>query len=138
MSDEALVRSLDDQERAAALARNVPALEQLWSEQFVVNAPNSQVVIGRAAVMDTFVHSGVIDFSSFDRHVEFFRIEGDYALIMGLETLMPNVDAPHAGLVAGHAVKRRFTNIWKRDGVTWRLHIRHANVIEPVVRRTAN
>jgi hypothetical protein len=51
---------------------------------------------------------------------------------------MPNVDAPHTGLVARQAVKRRFTNIWKRDGATWRLHIRHANVIEPVVRRTAN
>jgi hypothetical protein len=60
------------------------------------------------------------------------------ALIMGLETLMPNVDAPHTGLVARQAVKRRFTNIWKRDDATWRLHIRHANVIEPVVRRTAN
>lgn len=57
MSDEEQVRLLDDQERAAALTRDVPALERLWSDQFVVNAPNSQVVIGRQAVMDTCVRS---------------------------------------------------------------------------------
>jgi hypothetical protein len=38
VSDEELVRSLDDQERAAALKRDVAALERLWSDQFTVNA----------------------------------------------------------------------------------------------------
>lgn len=129
MSDEEVVRSLDDQERAAALKRDVPTLERLWSDQFVVNAPNNQVVIGRQAVMDTFVHSGVIDFSSFERHIDFFRMEGNFAIIMGLETLMPNADAPSAGLVAGRVVRRRFTNIWRKETDTWRLFARHANVI---------
>src|SRR5262245_23103582 len=61
MSDEELVRSLDDQERAAALKRNVAALERLWSDQFTVNAPNNEVVIGKRAVLETFVHTGVIN-----------------------------------------------------------------------------
>ena len=52
---EERVRLLDDQERVAALKRDLPALERLWSEQFTVNAPNNQVVIGRRAVMETFV-----------------------------------------------------------------------------------
>ena len=111
MSDEALIRSLDDQERMAALTRDIDALERLWSDQFTVNAPNSQVVIGKRAVLDTFVHSGVIDFSSFERDVEFMCVDGDFAIITGLETLVPNSDAPAAGLVAGQPVKRRFTNI---------------------------
>ena len=34
LSDEELVRSLDDQEREAALKRDVAALERLWSDQF--------------------------------------------------------------------------------------------------------
>lgn len=131
MSDEELVRSLDDQERIAALKRDLSALERLWSNEFTVNAPNSQVVIGRQAVMDTFVHSGVIDFSSFERHVEFFRIEGDFAIIIGRETLVPKADAPSAGLMAGQTVKRRFTNIWRKEGSAWRLFARHANVIPP-------
>ena len=129
MSDEELVRSLDDQERAAALSRDLEALGRLWSDQFTVNAPNNQVVVGKRAVLDTFVHSGVIDFSSFERHIEFIAVVGDFTIIMGLETLLPNSDAPNAGLVAGQAVKRRFTNVWRNEGGNWRLFARHANVI---------
>ena len=60
---EEIVRSLDDQERLAALYRDIPALERLWSEEFVVNAPNNEVVLGRAAVLNTFVRAGIINFS---------------------------------------------------------------------------
>ena len=87
------------------------------------------MVVGKAAVLDTFVHSGVIDFSSFERHIEFIRVDGSFTVIMGLETLVPNSDAPSAGLVAGRAVRRRFTNIWKNEMGTWRLFVRHANVV---------
>jgi ketosteroid isomerase-like protein len=131
MSDEEAVRSLDDQERTAALKRDVPALERLWSEQFTVNAPNNQVVSGKRAVLETFVHSGVINFASFVRDIEFIHVDSDFAIIMGLETLQPRSDAPSVGLVAGQMVKRRFTNIWKKEAGTWRLFARHANVIPP-------
>lgn len=129
--DEALVRSLDEQARIAALNRDVSALELLWSEHLVVNAPNNQVVIGRQAVLDDFVRAGVINFSLFERQIEFIRIDGDFATTMGLETVQPITDAPSSGLKAGQRTQRRFTNIWKRDGNTWRLFIRHANVISP-------
>jgi hypothetical protein len=123
-SDEPTVRALDDQERIAALKRDIPTLERLWSEQFTVNAPNNQVLIGRGAVMD-LVHRGVINFSSFERTVEFIRVDRDLGIIMGLETIRPIGAAP----MAGQTVRRRFTNIWKKQGDTWRLFIRHANVI---------
>lgn len=127
--NEQRVRLLDDEERVAALKRDLPALERLWSEQFTVNAPNNQVVIGRRAVMDTFVHSSVINFSTFERQIEFIRADGDFVFIMGLETVVPVGDAPSVGLVAGQAIKRRFTNIWKNESGSWRLFARHANVI---------
>lgn len=130
-SDSTSVRSLDDQERTAALKRDVPTLERLWSDHFVVNAPNNQVVTGKRAVLDAFVRSGIINFSSFERQIEFMRVDGDVATIMGLETLVPLADAPSAGLRAGQPTQRRFTNIWKREGDAWRLFIRHANVIPP-------
>ena len=128
-ADEATVRSLDNQARIAALKRDVPALERLWSDQLVVNAPNNQVVIGKRAVLDDFVRTGIINFSSFERQIEFIRIDGDFATTMGLETVEPVTDSPASGLKAGQRIQRRFTNIWKRDGGTWRLFIRHANVI---------
>lgn len=128
-SDEAAVRSADDQERIAALNRDTVALQRLWSDQFVVNAPNNRVAIGKRAVLDAFVRSGIINFSSFKRQIEFVRVDGDFAFIMGLETLVPLSDAPSAGLRAAQPTQRRFTNIWKREAGTWRLYARHANVI---------
>jgi len=126
---EEQVLSLDDQERAAAKARDLTALERLWSERFFVNAPNSKVVVGREAVLETFVHSGIIDFELFERQVEYVRADGPFVFIMGLETVEPRTDAPSAGLSAGRKVQRRFTNVWREEGGTWRLYARHANVI---------
>lgn len=128
---EEMIRKLDDEERQAALDRNVSALERLWSEDFTVNAPNNAVSIGKKAVMETFVKSGIINFSSYERKIEFIRIDGDYGFIFGLEILVPKTDAPSAGLVAGQTVNRRYTNIWKNEKGTWRLFARHANVIPP-------
>src|SRR3712207_7639852 len=84
-----------------SLFRSIPALERLWSDQFVVNAPDNRVVVGRDAVLDTYVRAGVINFSSFERQVEFIRSDGPFVIIMGLETVVPISDAPYAGLVAG-------------------------------------
>lgn len=128
---EATVRGLDDQERLAVLQRDLPTLERLWSDQLFVNAPNNQVVDGKRAVLDTFVHSGIIDFASFDRAIEHVRVDGDYVFLMGLETLVPKKDVPAAGLVAGQTIRRRFTNVWRREGGTYRLFARHANVMPP-------
>lgn len=128
-ADERVVRALDDQERLAALQRDAVALARLWSDEFTVNAPNNAVVVGKRAVLDTFVSSGVIDFASFDRQYEFVRVDGGFAFVMGLESLVPNTDAPGAGLKAGHPVRRRFTNVWKKEKDTWRLFARHANVV---------
>jgi ketosteroid isomerase-like protein len=127
--EEVTVRSLDDQERVAALKRDTTALDRLWSDQFAVNAPNNKVVVGKRAVLNAFVHSGIINFSSFERQIEFIRVDDDFAFIMGLETLVPLSDAPSAGLRAGQSTRRRFTNIWRRESGTWRLYARHANVI---------
>ena len=128
---EPTIRIFEDQERVAALERNVKVLEELWSDDFTVNAPNNQVVIGRKAVLDMFVHSRIIDFSSFERTIEYIKADGDKVVVMGFEVVTPKHDAPAAGLRAGVPVKRRFTNIWKmeRPDNKWRLYWRHANVI---------
>lgn len=128
-SAESVVSALDDQERLAALNRDVPELKRLWSEDFTVNAPNNRVVVGRQGNLDAFVRSGIINFTTFDRSIEFIRVDDPFAVIMGLETVVPKEDAPSVGLVAGQQVHRRFTNIWRKEGSTWRLYWRHANVI---------
>jgi ketosteroid isomerase-like protein len=129
---EKTVRALDDQERRAALNQDYAALERLWSEHFMVNAPMNQVLPNRSAVLDWF-RKGMTTRSSFERSIEQVRIDGDIAVIMGSETIKPTGNAPRAG----QTVQRRFTNIWKKEGDTWRLWVRHANVIaEPAPAKT--
>jgi ketosteroid isomerase-like protein len=72
--------------------------------------------------------------ASYERSIEQVRVEGDIAIVMGAETLKPTGNAPQAG----QTVHRRFTNIWKKEGDTWRLWARHANVIPTPVAATPN
>ena len=121
---EATVRALDNQERLAALKQDYTTLERLWSEHFIVNAPSNEILPNRAAVLDWF-RKGMTTRSSFERSIEQVRVSGDIVIIMGAETLTPIGNAPYAG----QKVRRRFTNIWKKEGDTWRLWARHANWI---------
>src|SRR5687768_5262710 len=93
---EATVRALDDQERLAALNRDYAALERLWSEHFIVNTATNQILPNRSAALDHF-RRGMPTRSSFERSVEQVRIDGDIAIVMGLETLTPTGSAPLAG-----------------------------------------
>ena len=120
-ADEEAVRLLDDEMRAAVLKQDQPALERLLSDQFTVNAPSHQVVIGRRAVLALIQRSPR---ESFERKIEYIRVVEDFGIIMGAETLNAVGDAP-----AGQTVQRRFTNIWKKEAGTWRMIARHANVI---------
>jgi ketosteroid isomerase-like protein len=124
--EEVLIRSLDEDERAAVLAGNRSALERLWSDDFTVNAPTNRVVVGRSAVLD-LIDLGVIHYASFERSVELVRIDGDLGIVMGAEVVRPIGKAP----MAGQSVARRFTNVWKKKGGTWRMVARHANVVAP-------
>jgi len=122
-ASEETIRALDDHERKAVLDRNYAALERLWCDQFTVNSPGNKVVVGRSDVLAQVQKSA--NYSSFERKVEFIRIDGDIAIVMGAETVQPTGNVP----LAGKTVERRFTNIWKKNGQTWCAIARHANVV---------
>jgi ketosteroid isomerase-like protein len=122
-ASEETIRAIDDQERKAVLDRNYAALEHLWCDQFTVNSPGNTVVIGRRDVLAQV--QKLANYSSFERKIEFVRIDGDIAIVMGAETVQPTGNVP----LAGKTVERRFTNIWKKDGQTWCAIARHANVV---------
>jgi len=46
---------------------------------------------------------------------------GDTVVVMGAETVR---DTPDSAVL-----RRRYTNVWRREGNTWRLFIRHANIV---------
>ena len=121
---EELIRSLEEQERRAVLDGDTAMLERLWSETMIVNNPQSSLSADRGVVLG-LVRKGLIRYSSFDRSIEAVRFEGDIAIVMGSEAVVPVGDAPRAG----QTVHRRFTNVWRRKGDTWVMVARHANVI---------
>jgi hypothetical protein len=130
-AQEDAIRSLEEQERTAVLREDVPALERLWSEQLIVNNPQNEISADRSAVLDR-VKRGLIRYSRFERRIEAIRFTDDLAIVMGSETIVRKVDpaAPAAGAPAAPtAVQRRFTNVWRRSGSTWRMIARHANVV---------
>lgn len=123
-SDEVTIRSLEERERKAVLSEDVVALERLWSAELIVNNPQNQISATRRDVLDR-VKRGLIRYSAFERRIEAIRFNEDIAIVMGAETVVPAGAAPGAG----QPVQRRFTNIWRKDGSTWLMIARHANVI---------
>ena len=121
---EGTIRSLEEQERMAVLKEDVAALERLWSDQFIVNNPQNAVSPDRNAVIDR-VKRGLIRYSQFERRIETIRFNGDLAIVMGSETIVPKTDAA----TPAQAVQRRFTNIWRHSGTTWHMIARHANIV---------
>jgi ketosteroid isomerase-like protein len=123
-TEERTIRSLEEQERVAVLNEDVAALERLWAEEFIVNNPQNEISADRGAVLDR-VRRGLIRYSKFERRIEAIRFNGDIAIVMGSETVVPKSGAGSSS----QAVQRRFTNIWRKTGATWREIARHANVI---------
>jgi len=121
---EDTIRALEEQERVAVLKEDVPALEKLWSEQLTVNNPQNEISPNRGVVLDR-VKRGLIRYSQFERRIEAIRVDGDFAIVMGSETVVRKDDTASAS----PPVHRRFTNIWKRSGKSWRMIARHANVV---------
>lgn len=118
------IRALEELERVAVLKEDVPALEKLWSEQFIVNNPQNEVSADRSAVFDR-IKKGLISYAQFDRKLESIKFSGEIAIVMGSETVLRKGDTKE------QAVQRRFTNIWKQSSTSWQLIARHASVICP-------
>lgn len=123
-TDEATIRILEEQERLGVLNRDTAALQRVWSEHLIVNNPTNRISPDRNVVLE-LVRGGQISYSSFQRTIEWIRVDGDLALVMGAETIQPTGNAPQAG----QTVNRRFTHVWKRDSGVWRLVGRHANIV---------
>jgi hypothetical protein len=120
--DEQAIRAVEDQERLAVLHRDFAALERIWSDEFIVNTPRSDVSSDPRKLLDLF-RKGVANYRTFERRIEAIRLSDDYAVVMGGETVQPAGEAQ----LAGQPVERRFTNVWRRERGTWRLWVRHAN-----------
>ena len=120
--DADAVRTLDDAERVAVLNEDLATLTNLWAPELIVHNPQNRVSDdGRDAVLAR-MKEGLIRYSRFERAIDLVRVEGDLAFVMGGEVVVPKREPTTE-------VHRRFTNVWRRTGDTWRMIARQATIV---------
>ena len=66
-----------------------------------------------------------VDQAELVRRIEAVRVSDNLAIVMGGETVVRKADTASVT----PAIQRRFTNIWRRSGETWRMIARQATVV---------
>jgi len=122
-SAEDAVRQANAEEIQAFLHNDPKAMARLWSDEFVVTNPLNKF-INKSQVLD-MVQSGFLAFTSYDRHIDYVHVDGDFAVVAGLETLTWGGKNPNAGKTQ----QLRFTAVWKKQQGQWQEIARHASVV---------
>jgi hypothetical protein len=126
-ADDPAVQAVLAQRRAgieAMMAGTMSAETERYSSTFVANTPSGGVVPGE--VLLNLFTSGGLRYEHVEQHVDYAGSHGpDMVVIMGEEIVVPG-----AGMAnAGQRVRRRFTDVFRRENGEWRHDLRHANVI---------
>ena len=113
------ITELEGENCRAFIARDIKRLNELWSDQLIVNSPVNQI-FEKERVLD-LLRAGTIAHSSLESEIEVIRRHGEIVVVMGGESVANSPDGP--------IFRRRFTNLWRIEDGSWRLFIRHANMI---------
>lgn len=108
---------------AAFAAQDVEAVAAVAAKDLIVNTPANRVA--RLETVLGFFKAGRMNYESADETIEALDLRGDQVVIMGEEVVRPKETAANAG----KTVRRRFTDVWRKesDG-KWRLTIRQATI----------
>lgn len=95
----------------------------LFADDALVNSPFNNVA--DKALASRRIATGLIDYASYDRVVDHIGLRANGEIVaMGDELIRPRGKALHAG----KTIHRRFTDIWRNDGGTWKLSLRQATI----------
>lgn len=110
---------------AAIIAKDRAGFLSIFTDQTLVNSP-ANTVNGKAAAAAMF-DKGFISYEYLRRSIEYagVRPNGEVVL-MGEESVQPR--PPHP--LAGKAIRRRFTDVWQKQGDQWVLSLRQATIFE--------
>jgi uncharacterized protein (TIGR02246 family) len=123
-STEQQIRALEQQQAQAAIARDRAQLEQIFAPDFQIVNP-SGVVASKEELLALLL-GGTSPYRSAVYQTDKVRVHGDVVVTTGLETVVPNT-----GPQAGQSVRRRITQVWRREGGQWRIELRHATIVTP-------
>jgi hypothetical protein len=117
------IRRLNAQEVEALLHNDVVTLNHLWSDDLVVTNPFNKFINKQQVIEMT--ESGTLAFSSYNRQIEYIRIYGETAVVIGNETVVWAGTLP----LTGQTSNLRFTGIWVKQEGRWQEVARHANLV---------
>ena len=123
LSEEAVIRSIENTEREALLKGDTTMLLKLLSPDVVVNNPENTIVTFEQ--IKERIRTGKINYSSLERIIENISLVENIAIVMGKEI----VTLQEVTKNTGKTVTRRFTNIWMKTEIGWKLTARQTTII---------
>src|SRR5262245_66656051 len=112
------IRAREEENRVAFLAADFATLDRLWTDDFAVNSPHN--VVGDKARTMALLRSGRIRHTSMTAEIEHMSRHDNVVVVMGRNRVTDGPD--------GTITHRRFTNLWRLEGGTWRVFRRQASV----------
>jgi hypothetical protein len=108
-----------------ALTTTGPTLEsERYSSTFVANSPGGGVINGEQ--MRAAFASGNVSYAEVEMKLDYAGSHGpDVVVLMGEEIVVPGPTARNAG----QRIRRRFTDIFRKENGEWRHDVRHSSVI---------
>ena len=126
-ADERAVLVADARQRDAVAAADLKAIAAISHRNLRVNAPNNRILTRDDLIR--MVGSDEIRNEVFERVPETVVVTGDIGVVMGHETVFPGAASEQAQMYGQRTLNRRYTNVFLREGKSWRHLARHANVI---------
>lgn len=108
----------------AMISGRMSADTERYSTTFVANTPGNVVVPGEE--MLKLFATGNVRYDHVEQNIEYAGSHGpDIVVLMGEEIVVPGEGAANAG----KRIRRRFTDVFRRENGEWRHDLRHANVV---------
>jgi ketosteroid isomerase-like protein len=122
---EAEIRTAEATHVKAFLDNDLPALQGMFSDQFVVNSPLNSIVDKKQLL--GMVRSHALTASEFTQDIERITRFGDVVFVMGSDRVVWAAPSPNAGKTQ----RRRFTDVWRLENGRWVFIARQATLICP-------
>jgi hypothetical protein len=105
----------------AMMQGSVNAENQRLSSTFMVSTPEGTIFTGKQ-ILERFA-KGSLRYDRVDQRIDYAGSHGpDMVVLMGEETVV-------AGGGKGTPIRRRFTDVFRRENGEWRHDLRHAHVV---------
>lgn len=129
--DVTTVLEVDTRLTAELLKGNTAAVREMLSDQFIATDPSNTVRSKDDLI--AVISQGVLVYDSFETEVDVAKQLGrDLVVLTGVETSTQSA-VPTTGELERSAtkgtLKRRFTNLYRKEGATWRLLLKQSTII---------